>query len=269
MTEAPRAPTLPDYVARPATGFYRGLNPATKLTIAFAEALIAFSVRGWSGPVFVLAVVITCAIWSGVGRAFLPYLVATIPIVLSILLINTLLFPGATDVIVEIGPLMPTWSGLTAALQASLRVVAFAMSVALFSVTTTTDQLLGDLERRGLGRRAAFVIGAAIGTVPDMLARAREIADAQRARGLDTQGRTWRRIRGLLPLTGPLLVGALTDVEQRTLALEARAFSAPGRRTVLRAQPDSSLQRLLRWALVVGTAATIVASVVGWVAWLP
>ncbi len=269
MTEPGRVPELPDYVARPASGAYRGLNPTTKLVIAFAEALFAFTVRGWTGPLVVIAVLLACAVWARIGRAFVPYVLATIPLVISILLVNTLLFPGATDVIARLGPLRPTWSGLTAALQATLRVVAFAMSVALFALTTTTDQLVSDLERRGLGRRPAFVVSAAIGTIPGILQRAREITNSQRARGLDTQGRIWRRVRGILPLAGPLVVGALTDVEERTMALEARAFSAPGRRTVLRVAPDSPRQRLVRWVLFVGTIATIVGVVVGALAWLP
>ena len=64
-----------------------------------------------------------------------PFALATIPLVASIILINTFLFPGATDTIVSIGPLAPTWTGLTAAAQATLRVLAFALSVAVFSLT--------------------------------------------------------------------------------------------------------------------------------------
>jgi energy-coupling factor transport system permease protein len=193
----------------------------------------------------------------------LPFVLATIPLVASILLVNTFLFPGATDTIVRIGPLAPTWTGLTAALQATLRVVAFALSVAVFSLTTPTDDLLSDLERRGLGRRGVFVIGAAISTVPRMIERAAEIVDAQRARGLDTQGGPIRRARGVVPLAGPMIASALSEVEERTMALEARAFSAPGRRSVLRTLPDSGAQRALRWGLAVLAVAVVVGSVTG------
>jgi energy-coupling factor transport system permease protein len=260
---------LPAFVARPPQGPYRRLNPTTKLVVAFAEALIAFGVRGWTGPIVILAIVLGCAAWARVGRAFVPYLLGTIPLVLSILLINTFLYTGATDVIVRIGPLAPTWSGLTAALQATLRVVAFAMSVALFGLTTSTDQLVTDLERRGLGRRPIFILGTAIGTVPRMIERAREITEAQRARALDTEGHIWRRVRGLVPLAGPLVIGALTEVEERAMALEARAFSAPGRRTVLRPYPDSTAQRALRWLLVAGTFVLLALSVSGNLGFLP
>jgi energy-coupling factor transport system permease protein len=268
-TSGTAGPGLPAFVARPPQGPYRRLNPTTKLLIAFAEALIAFGVRGWTGPILILAIVLACAVWARVARAFVPYLLATIPLVISILLINTFLYTGATDVIVHIGPLAPTWSGLTAALQATLRVVAFAMSVALFGLTTSTDELVTDLERRGLGRRPIFVLGTAIGTVPRMVERAREITEAQRARALDTEGRIWRRVRGLVPLAGPLVIGALTDVEEQAMALEARAFTAPGRRTVLRPYPDSAMQRALRWALLGGTVVLLTLSVGGRLGFLP
>ena len=211
----------------------------------------------------VLVIVFATAAVSRVTRRMVPFVLATIPLVASIFLINTFIYPGATDPIGTVGPFTATWTGLTVALQATLRVVAFALSVALFALTTDADDLLTDLERRGLGRRGGFVIGAAIRTVPRMLERAGEIVDAQRARGLDTEGRPWRRVRGVLPLAGPMITGSLTEVEERTMALEARAFSAPSRRTTIRVLPDSAWQRVLRWALALLVVAVIVGTVTG------
>jgi energy-coupling factor transport system permease protein len=231
--------------------------------LAFAEAGVAFGIRGWTGPLLVLAIVLATAAWAGVLRRLVPFLLATIPLVVSIVLVNTFIYPGATDVIGRVGPFTPTWTGLTVALQAMLRVVAFALSVAVFALTTPTDDLLADLERRGLGRRGVFVVGASIATVPRMIERASEIIDAQRARGLDTEGSPWRRIRGVVPLAGPMITGALGEVEERTMALEARAFSAPGRRTVIRVLPDSGTQRLLRWGVGIGVLVALAATIAG------
>lgn len=273
MVAAPRSAAtargLPDFVQRPPTGAYRRLNPTTKLVIAVVEALIAFVLRGWTGLLIVLAVVIATAVVARIGRAMLPFLVATIPLIASILLINTFLYPGATDAIVRIGPLAPTWTGLEFATQAALRVVAFALSVAVLGLTTRPDDLVSDLERRGLGRRLAFVLGATLRTVPRVVERAREITEAQRARGMDTEGGIWRRARGVVPLAGPLVFGALNEVEEQAMALEARAFSAPARRTVLRTFPDSGTQRVVRWLLLVVLLAAVALSVSGALAWLP
>jgi len=225
-------------------------------------------VRGWVAPSVILLTMVALVIWAGVGRRYLPYLLATLPLLISIVLINTFLYP-ARDTAFTLGPLVATGSGLTAAGQATLRVLAFATSVALFALTTRTDELVDDLERRGLGRRAAFIVSTAIGTVPRMVERAREIVEAQRARGLDTEGGVSGRLRGLLPLAGPLVLSALTEVEQRAMALEARAFSAAGRRTVLRRYPDDTAQRALRWGLTLPTVGLLVAEAGGWLGWLP
>jgi energy-coupling factor transport system permease protein len=259
MTASP----LPEYVRQRATGVYRDLNPTTKLVVAFATAAVAFGVRGWTGPLAMLAVVAVTAVAGRVGRSMFPFVLATIPLVASILIVNALYYPGATDVIVDLGPVALTGTGLTAALQATLRVVAFALSVAVFSLTTSTEDLLSDLERRGHGRRGIFIVGSAIGTIPRMIERAAEITESQRARGLDTQGSPWRRIRGIVPLAGPMISSSLSEVEERSMALEARAFTAPTRRVVLRDPPDSPVQRLVRWVVVTGAVGVVVGSVSG------
>jgi energy-coupling factor transport system permease protein len=257
-------PEPPPFVSCPAGGGYRGLPPTTKLAIAVAEAVVAFGLRGWTGPMVVLALVGATAWVTGTGRRLVPFVLATIPLVASIALVDAFLYPGARDPILVLGPVSPTWTGLAAGLQATLRVVAFALSVAVFSLTTTTHDLLSDLEGRGVHRRVVFVIGAAVSMVPRMVERAGEIVEAQRARGLDTEGSLWRRARGVLPLAGPMITGALVEVEERTMALEARAFSAPGRRTALRPLADRPGTTLLRWGALAGALVAVAAQGAGW-----
>ncbi|HEX7492195.1 MAG TPA: energy-coupling factor transporter transmembrane component T [Candidatus Limnocylindrales bacterium] len=260
MTPATEAPVLPDYILRIPTGTFRGLNPLTKLVFAAAAAIVAFGVRGWTGPAVAFVAVVVCGALSGSLRRMALFSLASLPLLVSILVVNTFLYPGAHDTLVVIGPLTATWSGATAALQGLLRVVAFGLSAALFALTTSIDDLMVELERRGLGRRGSYVVGSALGAVPRTLERAREVADAQRGRGMDTEGGPLRRLRGLVPLIGPVVFGALGEVEERAMALEARAFTAPGRRTILRALPDSSRQRMIRWTFLVGSVAAVAAS---------
>ncbi len=260
---------VPDFVLRPPSGRYSGLAPTTKLAIAAAEGVVALGVRGWTGPLVVLLICIASASAAGILRRAVPLVLLAIPLLFSIILVNTFLYPGAADPIGEVGPFRPTWTGLTAALQATLRVLAFGFSVVVLVLTTEADHLVADLENRGLGRRAAFVLASTLRAIPRTAERASEIGEAQRARGLDTEGRAWRRIRGIVPLAGPLVLEGLTEVEGRTMALEARAFTAPGRRTILRAFPDSSAQRLLRWGVAAGCIVLLAASAAGLLGSLP
>ena len=255
---------VPEYVLRRPTGFYRSLNPATKLALAALEVVAAFVVPGWLGPGVVLAVLLAVAVASRTLRDTLRIGLAALPLVVSIMVVNLFLLPGAADPIARLGPLAPTWSGLHFGLLTTARLLAFSTAVTVAYLTTPVDDLLADLSRRGLGRRGVFVVGAGVQMVPRTLERAGEIMDAQRARGLDTEGRIWRRARGIVPLAAPLVLGALAEVEERTMALEARAFSAPGRQTLLRVPPDRTRERIVRWVALVGIVAMVALRLAGW-----
>lgn len=257
---------LPRELLEAPKGPYRSLSPATKLVVGACEAAVAFFVGTWVGPLVVLAAVLISAAVAGVLRALLTIALLALTVLGAILLINTFFLPGATDAIFRLGPIAPTWSGLRFGAQVAVRLLAFSLALVLVYLTTGVEDLLDDLERRGLGRRPVFVIGSATRLVPRMAQRGADIIEAQRARGLDTEGRAWRRARGILPLVTPLVLGAITDVEEQTMALEVRAFTAPGRRTPLRVLPDSTVQRVLRWALGIATIALAALSIAGLIA---
>ena len=96
-----------------------------------------------------------------------------------------------------------------------------------------------------------------------MVERASVIASAQRARGLDTEGSVRARLRGVLPLVGPVILSSLTEVEERSLAPEVRAFGRPGRRQLLWRIPDSTGQLVLRAVLLLALLAAIVGRITG------
>jgi energy-coupling factor transport system permease protein len=96
-----------------------------------------------------------------------------------------------------------------------------------------------------------------------MQARAGAILEAQQARGLAISGSFVRRIRALVPLIGPVLLGSLIDVRERTFALEARGFGARSDRTAYRVVADPAGDRALRWLLLLACVAVIVAAVTG------
>jgi energy-coupling factor transport system permease protein len=144
-----------------------------------------------------------------------------------------------------------------------VRLFAISTSIGLFGLTTDPRSFVLDLERRGLSPRFAFVALATLEAVPAMVERAGVIAAAQRARGLDTEGSLAARLRGVLPLAGPVVLSSLTEVEERSLALEVRAFGRPGRRHLLWRIPDSGAQFLVRALLLGALVLAIVLRVAG------
>jgi energy-coupling factor transport system permease protein len=237
-------------------------HPLTKLLGVAIVLLAAFLLPPLVLPILavaLLALAAACGLLGPLVRAM------RIPAVLlaSILIVNSLFYPGATDQLVTLGPLAITREGLTFGLISAGRVLVAFLALVLFLFTTLADDLLESLIARGVSHRLSFVVLSAVQLVPRMQARASSILEAQQARGLSTSGSFIRRLRALVPLVGPVLLGALIDVRERTFALEARGFGARPGRTAHRIVADPPGDRLLRWLLVAGAVAIVVVAVTG------
>ena len=242
---------------RPGASWLHRRNPATKLLALAWVILAAFLLP----PVALLALAAGClvvAAGNGLGGSMVRALRIPAVLIASILVVNALFYPGAVDVIARLGPLVLSREGIVFGLVTAGRVlVAFMASIA-FLQSTLPDDLLESLVARGASHRFAWVILSAVQMVPRLQESATTILEAQQARGLEIGGSLGRRVRALLPLIGPVMLGSLIDVRERTFALEARGFGAGGTRTAYRLVPDPPLDRWLRLGLVVAIAAVLI-----------
>jgi energy-coupling factor transport system permease protein len=263
----PAAPaSLPSFLGVPGPSAVHRLNPLTKLVLAGVSTTLAIMLGGVLGPtVLVLVAVLVPAAAAGIlPRLLRTAVLLSLPIAVSVLVINLFFYPAGHEVLLQIGPIRATAEGLEFAIETLARIGAISGAITLFYLTTPASELVLDLERRGVAARVAFVVIASVQTVPAMVERAAAITAAQRARGLDTEGSIWKRIRGVVPLAGPVLLGSLSEIEERTMALEARGFTRPGRRTLLWQPGDSSAQAAARWLLLATVPLLVVARAIGW-----
>jgi energy-coupling factor transport system permease protein len=218
--------------------------------------------------VLLAVAVVPWALPTGEGRRILRgAVIATLPYAIAVGLVQT--FGMGSTVLFELGPFEATAEGLDAAAQASVRIFVIAAALSLFGVTTRAGALIEDLESRGVSPRVAFAGAATLTAVPMLVEQARVVRDAQRSRGLDIDGGLVARVRGVVPLAGPVILGTLHGVEQRALALEARAFGRPGRRDVAGLAPEPPREQSLRWAIAFAAVLLVVAAVAGALPRLP
>ena len=232
--------------------------------MATVESLGAFVIGGYLGPIAIIGLAILPAAASArvAGRLVRISLLLTLPIAISVVLVSVFTRAGV-HVLFSIGPFDATAEGVDFAGQTLVRLFAISTSIGLFGLTTEPRSFVLDLERRGLSPRFAFIALATLEAVPAMVERASVIASAQRARGLDTEGSVRARLRGVLPLVGPVILSSLTEVEERSLALEVRAFGRPGRRHLLWRIPDSGTQLIVRAVLLLALVAAIAGRITG------
>jgi len=237
-------------------------NPLTKLLALAFILLSAFLLP----PIvlIVLGLVIVAAVWSaGLLRPTARAMRIPALLLLSILVVNSLFYPGATDVLASIGLLSITREGLTFGLISAGRILVAFLAAVAFLFTTLADDLLESLIARGASHRISFVVLSAVQMVPRMQERAGGILEAQQARGLSLEGSIVRRLRALVPLIGPVVLGSLVDVRERTFALEARGFGARPSRTAYRVVADPPGDRWLRLGLVLGCVVVVAVAVTG------
>ena len=231
-------------------------NPLTKLMALGLVLLAAFLLPPLVLPI--LAIVVTLVAWSaGLLRPVLRAMRIPAVLLLSIVVVNSLFFPAAKDVLVSLGPFAITREGLSFGLISAGRVLVAFLASVTFLFTTLADDMLETLISRGVSHRIAFVVLSAVQLVPRMRTRAGAILEAQQARGLSLEGSFVRRIRSLVPLIGPVLLGSLVDARERTFALEARGFGARPGRTAYRTVADPPIDRWLRLAIVVAAVAVV------------
>lgn len=257
-------------MTRRAAGYFRAgetwlhrRNPVTKLLAVVWTAVSAFAL-----PPLALPVVIGMVVVGAASTGLLASVVRSlrIPAVLfaSIFLVNAFFYPGDVDRLIAIGPVGLSWEGIAFGLVSAGRILAVFVASILFLFTTLPDDLLEALVDKGASHRLAFVVLSAIQLVPRLQARAAAILDAQQARGLRVAGSVFARARAVVPLVGPIVLGSLIDVRERTLALEARGFGARRDRTAYRVVEDPPVDRWTRIAIVLSLIAIVVAVLAGW-----
>jgi energy-coupling factor transport system permease protein len=248
------------------SGMHR-LHPMTKLVIVLFCLVLGLFLPGvWLTYAAFALIIVPLAAWAGILPPFLKAVFKTaLPIVISLFLVQGLFWPGGTP-IVSLGPLSLKQEGVAFAIRSAGRFIMIVGSFLLLTFTTRPDGLMLALNQRGVPGSIAYVILSTMQIVPRFQTKANTILEAQRSRGLETEGNLFVRLRALLPLIQPLLLGSIVDIEERAIALEVRAFGRQGPKTSLLVLEDTGFQRLIRLLLILASLAVVAWRIYLWLA---
>lgn len=227
------------------------LNPVTKLVALLSLIVIVFAIPYWWASAIVLFVVIVPAAviahcgarLSKIGGGIL------LPIILVLVIVQGLTFPGGQTPVWQWGFMTVTSEGLMFAATIGARIICLVLASVLLVLTTHPGDLMSALTERGMSPKFSYIISSTLQLIPSFQDRANAILLAQQARGLAIPRNPLRRAGALMPLLGPLVLGMFTDVDERSTAMEARGFGSTARRTSLIPVPDSGGQRVARWIM--------------------
>jgi energy-coupling factor transporter transmembrane protein EcfT len=215
----------------------------------------------WTAYFLVLLVIFPLAYWGRVFRELVRIVLKiSLPFILSVIIIQSF-FWGTGTPIFEVWILSPKWEGVIFALSSVGRILLVMAGFLLFAMTTRPDMLMISLKQVGVPSGLAYIIVTTLQIVPRFQNKAVTILDAQRSRGLETQGNMLVRARAVVPLILPLVLGSLIEVEERAIAIEARGFNSNRIETSLIEIPDTRRQMILRRIFLTAMVISIVVRV--------
>lgn len=229
--------------------FLHRLNPLTKLALVFMLVVLSFlGLSFWLPTIIFLFVIIPLSFLGKISREFFSATVKLLlPVVGFLFVMQAFFHPDGSTEIFSIWIFDVTVESLRFAYLTASRILTMVASFLILLLTTHPSDLMSDLTRRGVSGNLSYVITSTLQIIPQMQIKAGTIVDAQKSRGLETSGNVINRVRALVPLVGPLVFGSLVEVEERAIAIEARAFTSPLKKTSLREIPDRSGERVARW----------------------
>ena len=209
------------------------MHPFTKLAyIAAAISVPLLAGRLWLFAVFIALSLAVLASGHLLKRV-VPLVAFSFTILITIFLIHGLFNQQNRNILFSIGPLHFYREGLLYALHIGCNVLNMLLSFAILVLSTKPSELVEELEKRGFSRRMGYIIISVFQIVPQMMGTMNTITDAQRSRGMETEGSLATRAKAFLPLISPVVMSSLINTRERAVALEGRGFAAKKKKTYL------------------------------------
>ena len=217
----------------PGDSWVHRLDPVSKLLLAAVGLALTFVLPGHLAPALLLAAALAILATARVLRRSGAVFAGVLLIAVTFFIVQGLVYAGNATPALTLGPVTFYREGLLLGLRLTLRLYNILASSLILILTTRPSDLVESLMRRGLPSRFGYVIIAVLQVIPVMVEAAGRITDAQRSRGMETEGSLWVRLRAFIPLMGPLVTSSLIATEERALALEVRGFASNRKLTFL------------------------------------
>lgn len=209
------------------------VHPFTKL--AYIATAISVPLLVGKLSFFAIFIALSLAVLAS-GRLLkrvVPLVAFSFTILITIFLIHGLFNQSNRNILFSIGPLHFYREGLLYALHIGGNVLNMLLSFAILVLSAKPSELVEELEKRGFSRRMGYIITSVFQIVPQMTGTMNTITDAQRSRGLETEGSLLTRAKAFLPLISPVVMSSLINTRERAVALEVRGFAAKQKKTYL------------------------------------
>lgn len=221
------------------------LHPMTKFYFALFILGIVLIIPGYLFAFAIFPILLLIAVLAGVSKEFLSIVLKALLSVLIIVFIMQMFFYPGDLVLWSWGVFSIKQEGLNYGLLLTSRILAIGSAFILFFRMTEVRDFVKSLEDKGLPPMGAYVVLSTLQIIPEMKRQANTIMEAQKTRGVETEGSLFIRAKAFIPTLTPLILSSIASTEERAITLESRAFSAPVKKTSLHQLTKNNIDRVL------------------------
>ncbi len=238
--------------------FLNRMHPYTKLLYVFAAiAIPLIGGKLWLFPI-VIAISLVLLISGGIIKNALPLIGFSATLIVVIFLIQGLFHYNNENVLFNIGGVLVYKEGVLYATRISCNILNMLLSFAIFVLTTSVTELVDELEKSGFSPKFGYIVTSVFQILPQMMATKDTILDAQKSRGMETDGKLSVRVRAFLPLISPVVTSSLINTRERAVALEVRGFGRKNKKTFLYDHPKKAIDIAVEVILICLIIAVII-----------
>jgi energy-coupling factor transport system permease protein len=204
------------------------LDPRVKLAFVIDGTLLTFL---WPSIWTALAMIGICVLglwWGRIPAGRIARIVRLIaPLMVMVFVLTTIFGTGTGPALLSLGPLAVTASSLERGVLLAGRLLALSMIVFLWLFTTDQASMVRGFVALGLPYEWGLTLALALRYLPLFATLFEQVRDAQQARGLDLEQRSFRgRLQAYRPVLVAMMISALRNSEHLGWALESRALGA-------------------------------------------
>lgn len=221
------------------------LNPLTQVALLAIGVVIAFVFPYAVVLGEVLLILILSAFTGHFKPLFRQFMTTACLVAGIVFLFQLFLLPS--------GPTLYQWhifcitrGGLARALTYSCRLMGLITTILYGTHLIAIRDLALAIEQKGLSPIISYILLSSIDCIPEMGRRLGKITDAQKSRGIETEGSLITRAKAFFPIIAPVILSAIVGVEEKAITLEVRGFFGQTSKTYLREISDRAVDRRLR-----------------------
>ena len=222
------------------------LNPISKLIYALVVLVIVFIANALQDSIMlILWLILSLILWK-IGKVSLRYYLGLAKLLLGVIIfvivVQGFMYRGTTPLFVighwqipggaDLGVF--TLEGLLFGIMIAIRVLAAVAAYPVLTLTTSYLKLMESLSRAKVPVRYAFILVAGIRSVPLIQETWSTVIDAQKIRGYDIDKMNpFKKAFSYIPILTPMVLLLLRKANDMQIAIEARAFGSPVKRTLM------------------------------------